>query len=158
MALLTFCVLVLRNGFTVTGKSACASPENFNAQVGREVAREDAVNQVWSLMGYALKERLSQRPAKTAAAVDIDAAVTRFLGWRLPDDFNPDCGISFQREGDYDHPEFGRTQFRPIGTNLFTAQQARAMLEHCLLAPASDDFPLGKACDLSGDQPCEACQ
>jgi hypothetical protein len=49
--LLTFCVLVLRNGFTVTGESACASPENFDAEVGRKIARANAVNKVWPLMG-----------------------------------------------------------------------------------------------------------
>jgi len=58
--LLTFCVLVLRNGFTVTGESACASPENFNAEIGRKIARENAVNKVWPLMGYALREKLAQ--------------------------------------------------------------------------------------------------
>ena len=57
--LLTFCVLVLRNGFTVTGESACASPENFDAEIGRKIARQNAVNKMWPLMGYALKERLS---------------------------------------------------------------------------------------------------
>lgn len=56
--LLTFCVLVLKNGFTVTGESACASPENFDAEVGRKIARANAVNKVWPLLGYALKERL----------------------------------------------------------------------------------------------------
>lgn len=55
---LTFCVLVLRNGFTVTGESACASPENFDAEIGRKIARDNAVQKVWPLMGYALKERL----------------------------------------------------------------------------------------------------
>jgi hypothetical protein len=59
--LLTFCVLVLRNGFTVTGESACASPENFDAEIGRKIARANAVNKVWPLMGYELKERLYQR-------------------------------------------------------------------------------------------------
>lgn len=58
LRLLTFCVLVLRNGFTVVGKSACASPENFDAELGRKIARQDAENQVWPLMGYELKERL----------------------------------------------------------------------------------------------------
>jgi hypothetical protein len=57
--LLTFCVLVLRNGFTVVGKSACASPENFDAELGKKIARQDAVSQVWPLMGYALKDRLA---------------------------------------------------------------------------------------------------
>lgn len=58
--LLTFCVLVLRNGFTVTGESACASPENFDAEIGRKIARANAVQKVWPLMGYELRTRLSQ--------------------------------------------------------------------------------------------------
>ena len=58
LGLLTFCVLVLRNGFTVTGESACASPENFDAEIGRKIARQNAVQKIWPLMGYALKERL----------------------------------------------------------------------------------------------------
>ena len=58
--LLTFCVLTLRNGFTVTGESACASPENFDAEIGRRVARENAVNKIWPLMGYKLKCDLNQ--------------------------------------------------------------------------------------------------
>ena len=58
--LLTFCVLILRNGFTVTGESACASPENFDAEVGRKIAFENAKQKIWPLMGYALKETLSK--------------------------------------------------------------------------------------------------
>jgi len=57
--LLTFCVLILKNGFTVTGESACASPENFDAEVGRKIARSNAVNKVWPLMGYELRSKLS---------------------------------------------------------------------------------------------------
>lgn len=60
LGLLTFCVLVLKNGFTVTGESACASPENFDAELGRKIARDNAVSKVWPLMGYALKDRLSK--------------------------------------------------------------------------------------------------
>lgn len=58
LQLLTICVLTLRNGFTVLGQSACASPENFDAGLGRKIARADAANKVWPLMGYALRERL----------------------------------------------------------------------------------------------------
>lgn len=61
LSLLTFCVLVLRNGFTVTGESACASPENFDAELGRKIARQNAVNKIWPLMGYALKQRLHEQ-------------------------------------------------------------------------------------------------
>lgn len=60
--LLTFCVLVLRNGFTVTGESACASPENFDAEIGRKVARANAIDKMWPLMGYALKTLLTKEP------------------------------------------------------------------------------------------------
>lgn len=54
LRLLTFCVLVLRNGFTVTGESACVSPENFDAELGRKIARQKAVEKIWPLMGYEL--------------------------------------------------------------------------------------------------------
>ena len=57
--LLTFCVLVLKNGFTVTGESYCVSPENFDAELGRRIARQNAVQKIWPLMGYALKDKLS---------------------------------------------------------------------------------------------------
>ncbi len=66
--LLTFCVLVLRNGFTVTGESACASPENFDAEIGRKIARANAEQKLWPLMGYELKEHLYQN-AQTIARV-----------------------------------------------------------------------------------------
>ncbi|MFQ2373355.1 Gp49 family protein [Aeromonas caviae] len=60
LALLTFCVLVLKNGFTVTGESACASPENFDPEVGRKAARQNAVNKIWALEGYLLKQALHE--------------------------------------------------------------------------------------------------
>ena len=60
MALLTLCVLVLKNGFTVTGESACASPENFDEELGRKIARQHAVNKLWPLLGYALRDKLHQ--------------------------------------------------------------------------------------------------
>jgi Phage protein (N4 Gp49/phage Sf6 gene 66) family len=63
LRLLTFCVLVLRNNFTVTGESACASPENFDAEIGRKIARQNAVQKMWSLMGYELRSRLDKDAA-----------------------------------------------------------------------------------------------
>jgi len=54
----TVCLLTLVNGFTVTGNSACASPENFDKQIGEEIARENAVQEIWVLEGYLLKESL----------------------------------------------------------------------------------------------------
>ncbi|CAB4134980.1 Phage protein (N4 Gp49/phage Sf6 gene 66) family [uncultured Caudovirales phage] len=89
LGLLTFCVLVLRNGFTVTGESACASPENFDEEIGRKIARRNAEAKIWELMGYELRTKLA-----TPALERVTA----------------------------------------------------------------EDFPLGKACDLSSEGVCEACQ
>lgn len=56
---LTICCLTLRNGFTVTGESAAASPENFDEGIGRKIARENARQKIWAFEGYLLRERLS---------------------------------------------------------------------------------------------------
>lgn len=73
LGLLTFCVLVLRNGFTVTGESACASPENFNAEIGRRIARENAAEKIWPLLGFRLRDELA-RPVLTEADAAADLA------------------------------------------------------------------------------------
>ena len=57
-SMLTVCCLTLRNGFTVTGESACVSPANFNAELGQKIAYGHARNKIWALEGYALKEKL----------------------------------------------------------------------------------------------------
>lgn len=56
---LTLCVLTMKNGFTIVGKSACASPENFDLDLGVKIAREDARRQIWALEGYALRSKLA---------------------------------------------------------------------------------------------------
>jgi hypothetical protein len=58
LRILTMCVLVMQKGFTVIGKSAPASPENYNKALGEQFAYEDAVRQIWPIEGYALRERL----------------------------------------------------------------------------------------------------
>lgn len=57
---LTICVLTLKNGFTLTGESACASPENFDEEIGRSIARQNAKDKIWSLEGYLLKQKLHE--------------------------------------------------------------------------------------------------
>lgn len=57
----TACLLTLANGYTVIGESACASPENFDAALGRKIARENAKNKIWQLEGYLLKQRLFEK-------------------------------------------------------------------------------------------------
>ena len=71
LKLLTFCVLVLKNRFTVTGESACASPENFDAELGRKIARDNAIDKLWPLMGYELKTKLHEEEAKNALVVAL---------------------------------------------------------------------------------------
>jgi N-acetylglucosamine-6-phosphate deacetylase len=56
---LTVCCLTLRNGFTVTGESACASPENFNAELGQKIARANAREKLWPLLGFRLCDQLA---------------------------------------------------------------------------------------------------
>jgi len=68
LRLLTICVLVMANGFTIIGKSAPASPENFDPEKGARFAYEDAIKQLWPLEGYALRERLAEQSAMVQAA------------------------------------------------------------------------------------------
>lgn len=60
LALLMFHVIVLKNGFTVTGESACASQENFDAEIGRKIARANAVAKIWPLLGFRLRDQLAR--------------------------------------------------------------------------------------------------
>lgn len=55
---MTICVLTLQNGFQVTGESAAVSLENFDEEIGRKIARDNAVDKIWSLEGYLLREKL----------------------------------------------------------------------------------------------------
>lgn len=69
----TICCLYLANGFTVTGESACASPENFNEEIGRKIAYGNAREKIWQLEGYLLRQRLHDE--EMAEAVDASLAV-----------------------------------------------------------------------------------
>lgn len=64
---LTVCCITLENGFNVTGESACASPENFNAELGMQLAEGKAKEKIWALEAYLLKERLYQGQETMAA-------------------------------------------------------------------------------------------
>lgn len=57
---LTICVLELSNGFFVTGESACADPANYDADVGKKIARDNAKNKIWALEGYLLKQSIAE--------------------------------------------------------------------------------------------------
>ncbi len=57
---LTVCVLTLKNGFTVTGESACVSPENYDEQIGNDIAFKNAREKIWPLEGYRLASSLRE--------------------------------------------------------------------------------------------------
>jgi hypothetical protein len=61
LELLTFCVLVLRNGFIVVGQSACADSANYKKDIGDRLAKKDAIGKIWPLLGYELKTDISRR-------------------------------------------------------------------------------------------------
>lgn len=61
---LTICVIVTTDGFTFVGKAACASPENFDRDLGEKIAFEDARRQIWSHEGYLLKALIAGRVTK----------------------------------------------------------------------------------------------
>lgn len=95
LSTLTFCVIVLKNGFTVTGESACASPENFDAEIGRKIAYDNARNKIWQLEGYLLKQQIHHEAKmkeyfaehgvnKDAVFVGIDLASVKSLEEQLP--------------------------------------------------------------------------
>ncbi|MBZ9856745.1 hypothetical protein LB566_23415 [Mesorhizobium sp. CA13] len=56
---LTVCLMKLKNGFVIVGKSAPADPANFNQELGEKFAREDCLRQMWPLEGYRLREQLA---------------------------------------------------------------------------------------------------
>lgn len=106
---LRWAVITTRSGYAVTGRpSVSVSPENDDAELGKKIAKENAIHELWPLMGYALKARLAE---------PTDAMVERFLAWPVPASVHPD--------GTPGQP--GRT-----GTNLLSAAEARQMLEHVL--------------------------
>lgn len=56
---MTICVVVLHNGFIVIGKTAPASADNFDPEVGRKLAHEDCIRQIWPLLGFELRSKLT---------------------------------------------------------------------------------------------------
>lgn len=68
---LTICVLTLTNGNTVTGESACASPANYNKEIGERLSRDNATKKIWPLLGFSLKEKLAVLDAASPATAEM---------------------------------------------------------------------------------------
>lgn len=104
--ILTFCVLVLANGYTVHGISACADPKMFDAEIGKRIARSDAKNKIWPLLGFVLRSGLALLEEATPPsyeelstyvgrkvihAVPMDKkSYCSLRGWDVPADEDPD--------------------------------------------------------------------
>lgn len=130
------------NGYRLTVRS--------QGDGGRNTASIDLAPDVVEALADRALDDLNR---KRSAPVVTEDMVARFLTWKLPPDFWPDGNVCFNDAA-------ARAGSWPVGTNLLTAVQARAMLEHVLGVPAAEpDFLAGaRACDLSGDKPCDACQ
>ncbi|HDV7159098.1 TPA: Gp49 family protein [Yersinia enterocolitica] len=62
------CCITLENGYTVTGESACASPENFDEEIGRRIAMDNAVHKIWGLEGYLLRQKLHEQSPRALSS------------------------------------------------------------------------------------------
>ena len=66
LSLVTICIIILENGFKVEGVSACVDPANYNEDIGRECAYENAFNKIWELEGYMLRQSLHEKAESQA--------------------------------------------------------------------------------------------
>ena len=125
---LTVCVLTLANGFTVTGESACASPENFNEEIGNRIARNNAKNKIWALEGYLLRQRLHEdeelgeielkiKPGTKASTSDFWFDLTRG-GYLKPSELLEDPEIAKKVE---EAVSWSRSSRMPAGSRLKTS-------------------------------------
>ena len=76
----TVCLLTLRNGFTVTGYSACASAKNFDEAIGRKIAFANARGKIWELEGYLLRDWIHANEQATNGTCDSDLAHVHIIG------------------------------------------------------------------------------
>jgi hypothetical protein len=129
-----------RAAFEVWAKRTCTRPGTHFSQSHNGVYKDNRIAAKWAawqaraaLASPAVQvvavpdtdcRKYCQHEADQAAVDVVKQAVDRFLGWKLPLTFSPDNGIEFHKP---DH-----LQFWPIGTNLFTADQAREMFEYCI--------------------------
>lgn len=66
LSLVTICIIILENGFKVEGVSACVDPANYNEDIGRKCAYENAFNKIWELEGYMLRQSLHEKAESQA--------------------------------------------------------------------------------------------
>lgn len=105
--------------YSITVRSAGNGGRDMGSiNISPEILKNMAVNVLAAIDGETLISGVDREAFCTAM-------VSRFLGWKLPEDFAPDAGISFDSE-------YGKRWGMPTGTNLLHAEQAKAMFMHCL--------------------------
>jgi hypothetical protein len=67
---LTICVVTTRRGMHLVGSSGCLDPRMFDAEVGRRIARADAVNKLWPILGH-------EKLVRADVVINADEARTR---------------------------------------------------------------------------------
>ena len=83
--LLTICVIVTTNGHTVTGESHCQDPAKFDAQIGREEARKDAINKLWPMVVYAARSAPAEWPEPSGRVLTEADSMADLHGYARPD-------------------------------------------------------------------------
>lgn len=65
LKLVTICALVLKNGHRIVGvNTGPVSAENFDKELGQKLARQNAIDQLWPLLGFQLRDKLWQEREK----------------------------------------------------------------------------------------------
>lgn len=95
--LLTICVLVLKNGHTVTGEAFCQDPAKFDAAVGRSTARAVAVEKLWPMVVYAARSVL------LTAQAPKQYKLTDVVDWKLKDNMDGTRHLLLQMRGGQQH-------------------------------------------------------
>jgi hypothetical protein len=79
LRVITLALVTTKSGFTVIGTSGCADPANFNREIGEQIARRNAVSQLWGHMGYALRQELYEQTERHRAE-SVDEVIQDSIG------------------------------------------------------------------------------
>lgn len=78
LKVITLALVTTKSGFTVVGVSGCADPANFNRDIGEEIAKRNAVSQLWGHMGFELRSRLHEEEENRRQENDLLEAEKAF--------------------------------------------------------------------------------
>lgn len=78
LKVITLAIITTKTGFTVIGVSGCADPANFNKEIGQEIAKRNAVSQLWGHMGFELRTKLHEEAENRRRENEMLEAESRF--------------------------------------------------------------------------------